>query len=210
MKLKIITNKPVAVDSYDHIKPHGTMQDNTSNNLFVKAVIQKLNGIVKYADLGCAGGWFARAFHAEKHLSVGVEGSDYSLINKRAEWGVVPDILFTADITEPFQFVVEDTNERVRFNIMSAFDVLEHIPEDKLPGLFNNLKLNLEPNGYFICSIANFGDMDGGKYHVTLKSEDWWLEKFKEYGFVREEFLDDGEYGRRSSYNITLINTNAS
>lgn len=209
MKLKIITNKPVAIDSYDHIKPHGTMQDNTANDSFVEAVIKKFT-TVKYADLGCAGGWFPHAFHRRGHIGVGVEGSDYSLINKRAEWGVVPDILFTADITDPFQFVTEDTNERFRFNVMSAFDVLEHIPEEKLPGLFNNLKLNLEPNGYFICSIANFGDMDGNKYHVTLKPQEWWLEKFNEYGFVREEFLQQGEYGRSSSYDLTFINTNAS
>ena len=208
MKLQIVTNHPVAVDSYDHIKPHGTKQDNTSNNAFVQSVINKL-GYVKYADIGCAGGWFARAFHTEGHLGVGVEGSDYSRIHKRAEWGVVPDILFTADITKPFHFVNED-NSVVKFNIMSAFDVLEHIHEHELPALMDNLKNNLETGGYFVCSVAIFEDRDeGGVYHVTLKPEEWWVELFKSHGFVRQEFLQRGEYGRSSSFDMTFINTNA-
>jgi cyclopropane fatty-acyl-phospholipid synthase-like methyltransferase len=200
MKIKIITNNPVAEYSKDHTVPKGTKADNTKNNSFITKVI-KVKNEVRYLDLGCAGGGFVQQFIEQGQFAIGVDGSDYSQIHKRAEWGIIPNNLFTADITKPFYFLNEENNNNVLFNVISAFDVLEHLKEEELEGFFNNLKLNLSKDGHFICSIAEFEDAG---YHHTLKPASWWIDKFKENGFIQDEFLEGGEYGRISSHNLTF------
>ena len=131
MKIKIITNNPVAEYSKDHTEPKGTKADNTKNNSFITKVI-KVKNEVRYLDLGCAGGGFVQQFIEQGQFAIGVDGSDYSQIHKRAEWGIIPNNLFTADITKPFYFLNEENNNNVLFNVISAFDVLEHLKEEEL------------------------------------------------------------------------------
>jgi cyclopropane fatty-acyl-phospholipid synthase-like methyltransferase len=195
-----VTNHPVAYESFDHIEPKGTKADNSKSDSFLNSVIN-FKKEVRYLDLGCAGGGFVQQFVQAGQIAMGVEGSDYSKKNKRAEWATIPDNLFTADITKPFYFKDLETDDKLKFNVMSAFDVLEHLFEDQLPGFFNNLRSNLDEDGHFVCAIANFGD---NGYHHTLKPEEWWLEKFFENGFIRDEFLTTSQYGRTSSHNLTF------
>lgn len=198
VKLKIHTEHPLATGK-DTTEPKGTKNDNTDNESYINALLKKKSEI-RYCDLGCAGGWFVRRMIEKGQFAVGIDGSDYSLKHRRAEWGSVPDNLFVADITKPFYFT--DENEtRFKFNIMSAFDVLEHLPEDHLPGFFGNLRDNLEPGGHFICSIADFPD-EG--YHVTLKPMEWWITLFNLNDFIADVLIEQYEYGRRSTFNLTF------
>jgi len=199
--MKIITSFPIAQDSHDHIEPKGTKHDNTKNENFVNKIISIFGtDKVKYLDLGCAGGGFVKQFIEKNCFAAGVDGSDYSLLKKRAEWETIPANLFTADITKPFHFV-EENNTKILFNVISAYDVLEHLHEKELDGVFSNLKNNLDKEGIFVCSIANFQDLG---YHHTLKPKEWWIEQFDKNGFMNKQLLSDKEFGRTSSYNLTF------
>lgn len=198
--MQIVTAHPLAATSYDHLYPKGTMQDNTHAPQFVRAVERIYDRTVAMCDLGCAGGGLVKDFVERNHSAVGVEGSDYSLIRRRAEWATIPDRLFTADITQPFHFCYDGAPWW--FDLITAWEVLEHIAEKDLRGVIANIRANLEPGGLFVASIANFED-EG--YHVTLASAEWWRLQFEHAGFESVDGLfHENEFARRSSLYLTV------
>lgn len=200
---RIVTDHPIAYESHDHIDPKGTANDNTHYPWFVTKT-QRIHGRkIKFMDLGCAGGGLVKDFLDASHFAVGVEGSDFSKKHQRAEWARIPDNLFTADITKPY-FITDDEGRKVLFDVISAWEVMEHIKRDDLPGLFSGVRNNLVPGGLFVCSIATFPD-EG--YHVTLEEKPWWVEQFKAGGLEPVEGIYvDGDYVRESSFYITARN----
>lgn len=193
IKPKIKTDFPVAYESNDHINPKGTVNDNTKNEAYVRELISRKGVDLKYMDLGCAGGGFVSQFLERGTFAVGIEGSDLNKKTKRAEWAVWPDYLFTADITNPFS-VLDEQDQEIKFDVISAFDVMEHISKEQLPGLLTNVNKQLNISGLFVVSIATFPD-EG--YHVTLEEKPWWSEKFAEFGLNETQTLR--QFGRWSS-----------
>lgn len=200
--LRIVTDHPVAYESLDHIDPKGAANDNTHYPWFVTKTQRVFGRKVRHMDLGCAGGGLVKDFLDSNHFSVGVEGSDFSLKNQRAEWKTIPENLFTADITKPFQIEIDNGIwTHIQFDIITAWEVMEHIPREKLAGLFANIYDNLLPGGLFVCSIATFDDPG---YHVTLEQKPWWVERFTEAKLIPEEgTFEAGDYVRESSFYIT-------
>lgn len=200
--MNLLTDFPIAYESFDHIEPKGTMHDNTHHKLFVDRVNEISSGNkIKFADLGCSGGGLVKDFLDDGHDAIGIEGSDYSQRNKRAEWATIPDNLFTADITKPF-FIVTD-NSTGQCDIITAWDVLEHIHEIDLGVLITNIRNNLKTNGLFVASVATFEDHP---HHVTLKDRDWWLSIFKKYKMIDagEGFFGLDHMVRQSSFYLVL------
>lgn len=118
-------------------------------------------------------------------MSVGIEGSDYSRVERRAEWRTIPSHLFTADITKPFR--LSRAGAPLRFDVITAWEVLEHIPEPAIDRLIANIAAHLSPDGLFVASVAMFEDKDpttGAVWHVTLKPAAWWEERFRSKGLV--------------------------
>lgn len=196
---KVITYHPVAVDSYDHIEPKGTRNDNTKNGAYVRGLIRLLGRDMRYMDLGCAGGGFVRQFLNNEVFAVGIDGSDYGLKNQTGEWGNIPNNLFTADITKPFS-VIDDESQPILFDAISAFDVLEHIQESDLVQVLSNVRNHLKLGGIFIAGIATFPD-EG--YHVTLKPEEWWDQVHRDNGLHRTTPLE--HFGRETSINAVYM-----
>jgi cyclopropane fatty-acyl-phospholipid synthase-like methyltransferase len=152
----------------------------------VRACEAVLGSDIRHLDIGCAGGGLVWDFTRRGHLSVGLEGSDFSLREQRAAWRTIPDRLFTADICYPFYFT-DRSNARVSFDVISAWELFEHIPEAQLPGLLKNITENLRVGGYMTASIATFPDNDetrGITYHHTVQSREWWEKKFRGVGLV--------------------------
>jgi len=192
--VKLETSYPVAYESLDHLYPHGTIRDNTRYPRFVEKCETLLAPKKKLAflDLGCSGGGMVLEAALRGHLSIGLEGSDCSKIEQRAEWRLLGDRLQTCDITKPF-FLRNSEKEIQQFDIITAWEVLEHIAEADLLQLFENIRNHLTKGGYFIGSIANWNDIDtesGINWHVTVHPYDWWKKKFLEAGFqiVTEDF----------------------
>lgn len=200
--MNVITDFPVAYESFDHIEPKGTANDNTRGIAFVQRVEEIAEGRkIRFADLGCSGGGLVKDFVERGHYAIGIEGSDYSQRNKRAEWATIPDNLFTADITKPF-FIVEEGITGL-CDMITAWDVLEHIQEVDLGVLITNIRNNLKTNGLFVATIATFEDHP---HHVTLKEKDWWLDLFKKYKMIEagDNFIGEQHLIRTSSFYIVL------
>jgi cyclopropane fatty-acyl-phospholipid synthase-like methyltransferase len=169
--IKLITNYPIAYDSLDHTEPYGTANDDTHCLPWVSEVEEHLGnkGQLVYMDLGCAGGGLVTDFLSRNHIAYGLEGSDYSKNKKRASWETIPDNLITCDISRPF-FMVNESFEIVKFDIISAFEVFEHIPEKRVPFLLQNIYNHLKDDGIFAGTI----NVSGQKHHVTERNADWW------------------------------------
>ena len=138
-------------------------------------------------DLGCAGGAFVKSFLEDGFTAVGIEGSIVAREFRLHEWDTIPLHLFTADISLPFQVIDCANNKRILFDCITSWDVLEHIREDRIERLIENITAHLQSSGIFVASIDTLPDSDptqGIDYHLTVHEKDWWIEKFREKGLV--------------------------
>ena len=177
---------PIAFDSADHQWPRGTILDSSVNRRFNLKLYDyfRRKPDLMMLDIGCAGGGFVKSLLEDGHEAVGIEGSDISQRLRSGEWDTIPYHLFTADATAPFSFF-DRTGRPVLFDCITAWEVLEHIAEERLEGFLANVVANLAPDGIFAGSIALFPDGDplrGVVYHVTVQGPEWWLEHFRAAG----------------------------
>jgi SAM-dependent methyltransferase len=184
----------VASDSVDQISPRGAAYDSSTNPRFNRKLYTFLKNPpeLRVLDLGCSGGGFVKSILTDGYVAVGLEGSDLSLRLQRAEWPIIPLHLFTCDITKPFSIETPESH-RFLFDVVTAWEVLEHIPKSKLPGLFENIRSNLKPSGVFIASIDITRDENpnfNAVYHQTVEKPDWWIAEIAKYGF--EPVVDHG------------------
>lgn len=189
--VELETEQPIALDSDDHKFPWGTLNDNTRSPRFVYVCESLFKKRLNFLDLGCSGGGLILDFLLRGHKAIGLEGSDFSLSAQRAEWRLLPNNLFTCDITKPFCLRDKATSEVMKFDVISAWEVLEHIAEGDLPQLFENILLHLSCEGIFVGSIATVPDTNpetGSVYHLTVESQEWWRDRFSKLGM---QFVDD-------------------
>lgn len=192
--ITLITNHPIAYESPDHLYPWGTKQDNSTNSNFVEEINNYFNqGPFNFLDLGCSGGQLVidmKNLHPN-NIAVGLEGSDYSVKHKRANWPKYHNQnLFTCDITEPFH--VKKDNNNIKFDLITAWEVLEHIAPEQLDGLFQNIYNNLSENGIFAGSINMGSDKpDGVELHLTRERPPFWEEVFNRNNL---EMVGNGKY----------------
>jgi 2-polyprenyl-3-methyl-5-hydroxy-6-metoxy-1,4-benzoquinol methylase len=185
---RVASDHPVAVETADHKWPHGTLHDNSTNPRFNLKLYDYFGNRPDLAllDLGCSGGGFVRSVLADGFTAVGLEGSDVSQKLRSAEWDTCPHHLMTADIAAPFQ-VSTAGGTPVQFHCITAWEVLEHIPGDKLDALLDNIARHLAPDGIFVASVAVFPEANpitGAVYHVSIHPKPWWLERFAAAGLV--------------------------
>jgi 2-polyprenyl-3-methyl-5-hydroxy-6-metoxy-1,4-benzoquinol methylase len=181
MNIILKTDHPIAYDSPDHLMPWGTMRDNTTNADFIEEIHEffKLNydlDTFNFMDLGCSGGQLAVDFYKQGNLAVGLEGSDYSVKHQRANWPEYHNkILFTCDVTKPYSLY--DKEEKVEFDIITAWEVVEHIHPDDLSDFFKYINDNLKPGGIFLASVSTIEDViEGFKLHQTIFTEAEWYQ----------------------------------
>ncbi len=204
--IELKTDYPCAYESLDAIYPRGTANDNTRYPRFIKrceTVLQRDSGL-SFLDLGCSGGGMVLDAVLRGHLGIGLEGSDYSLIRQRAEWRLLRNNLFTCDITKPFSLIHKASGGVVQFDVITAWEVLEHIAEDDLPRMFANIRAHLADGGLFVGSIACWDDIDpdtGVNWHVTVHPPEWWQERFVDWGFEEVPDLFSVEDMARGSIN---------
>lgn len=180
----------LAMDSNDHLHPHGTMNDNTRSQRFVRACENLFpNRELSYLDLGCSGGGLVFDFLLSGHKAMGIDGSSYSLNAQRAEWSFIPNSLFTADISRPFTIRNVSDGATSKFDVISLWEVLEHIPEERLSNLVDNIGKHLSHDGVVIASVALEDDViNGVSYHPTLRPRHWWSDFFINHGYSVFEY----------------------
>lgn len=192
--IKIITNHPIATDSPDHLHPWGTKRDNFTKLEFVNEIKNYFdNKPFNFLDLGCSGGQLVIDFKNinPNNISIGLEGSDYSANIGRANWAKYHNTnLFTCDITKPFS--IEKNGTLVKFDLITAWEVLEHIPPDLLDTLFQNIYNNLSDQGVFAGSINMRSDKPQGvELHLTREKPPFWEKVFKRN---KLKMVGEGEY----------------
>jgi SAM-dependent methyltransferase len=200
---------PVAFESPDHIAPKGTAVNNSTNKKFILHMDAKLRrefgegATLRMMDMGCAGGQTVADFMTLRWQGVGMEGSDFSLKHRRANWATLANTnLFTGDITKPFQVTLD--GKATTFHLITAWEVMEHISTPDLTQVFENISRHLEPGGYFIASTTETSDIhEGLELHQTQWTNPQWREwvaktfpeleyvdvGLKIYQFVRYNFL---------------------
>jgi len=176
------TDHPIAYDSPDHISPWGTMRDNSTNEHFIEEMQEffKLNYDVdhyNFLDLGCSGGQLVVDIHNKGNFSVGLEGSDYSVIHGRANWPEYHNkILFTCDVTKPY--TIYKNEKKVLFDLITAWEVVEHIHPFDLRNFFKYIGENLKMGGIFLASVSVVQDNATGiDLHQSVFSEGEWYKK---------------------------------
>jgi hypothetical protein len=187
--LELKTDFPIAFDSNDHINPDSTTEGVVRPTFFVQDCINILGREIKCLDLGTGAAGIVFEFAMSGVLAVGLDGSDFCRKNRVGYWPLLPNNLFTCDITKSFQFISPQDQSGIRFDLVTMWEVLEHISEPELTGLFQNITEHLGESGYFIGSISlvEYVDSNGIPYHVTLQPREWWQEKFRNNGL---EMLD--------------------
>ena len=194
-KIIVDCERDVAYDSPDHLFPRGAKNNNSRNMHFNKKLyklyVEKYEaGQLKILDLGCSGGGFVKDCIDGGCLAVGLEGSDYSKKYGRAEWRTIPQYLFTCDISRNFDiyFKKNSRKERLLFDVVTAWEVMEHISESDLARLAINVKKHLACEGIWVMSISPNEEVNlGVRLHQTVHGRQWWINKFASLGFVHQE-----------------------
>ena len=185
--MKIITSFPDAVTSPDYIAPIGAKQDNHSSEHYISELHRMVdNKPFSYLDLGCAGGQSVVDVHELGYISCGVEGSDLDKMLNESKHGVADNwlkykdiCLFKADITKPFQ--MQNSNDEIqKFDIITAWDVLEHPKEEDIPNVLINIALHMHENSVFIALVNTVH----GTHHQCVKPKEWWLKMFDDAGMI--------------------------
>jgi 2-polyprenyl-3-methyl-5-hydroxy-6-metoxy-1,4-benzoquinol methylase len=184
MKITINAESKVAYESPDHIIPIGTKYDNSTNLNYIKEVENFFNRKpLNILDLGCAGGQLIVDFIKNGHNAFGIEGSDYNIKNKTENWvKYYEKNLWTADITKKIE-IKDEKQEPVLFDLISCWEVVEHIHPNDLNFLFDQITSFLKPDGIFVASINSGHDCrrdEKGKLlflHQSVFQENFWREE---------------------------------
>jgi len=209
-----VTEYPLALDSNDFLRPWGTVNDNTKNSTWWNEVERKFERKISYMDWGCAGGGLVDESLQRGHVAVGLEGGNYWVKHiddkhpSAYQWKKYYGInYFNCDISQPFQ--VLNDGQPMKFDLITAWEVIEHLKEFRLDIFFENLKKHLSDTGFFVGTISTVGDGSPGiELHATIHDQEWWMERLKlhfiveDYPFVEKVRTDKG------SFHIKLRNKN--
>jgi len=192
----IKTDFPNAYKSPDYINPAGAKEDNYSNILFLNELkrmafehVMVFNKKFSYLDFGCAGGQAVVELYKIGHLSCGIEGSNLDIMlnpeisknNVNYNWATYKDkCLFKADFTKPFE-LYNKKNEIEKFDILAAWDVLEHLLPKDIPNIIQNIKKHMHKNSIFIAIISTTNTEGDINYHQCVKDREWWIDIFSKY-----------------------------
>jgi SAM-dependent methyltransferase len=135
---------------------------------------------LKMLDVGCAQGYYLRNAMEEGINAHGIDISTYALENALAE---VKDRITFGSITE-ISFADEE------FDMMTAFDAIEHIhPRDTL-NMVAEIRRVLKPDGIVIITTpgSNFGEWVSDLTHINVRPPKFWKLILEEHNFKVQMF----------------------
>lgn len=168
---KVISDHEIAISSPDHLNPTGTRQDNSFNARFWWK-LKKLFTNFSLLDVGCSNGRLVKEIIDRGDVALGLEGSDYSRKMHRSFWNTLNNkFLFCQDITKKFSIFTinqpkRDIIETFKFDVITSFEVFEHIPETNWDAMIDNLLSHSKPSTIYIFSISTD---QSDPLHVTIK-----------------------------------------
>ena len=141
---------------------------------YVKTALSKKD--IKWLDIGCGCGHLVKDALDEKIDSYGIEISDYALKNALAE--VKDRIKHGSLIDIPFD------NET--FDVISIFDIIEHIHPKDTEKAFEELNRVLKRGGVLILTTPNSGFVGDWIYdltHINVRPPKYWKMMLENYRF---------------------------
>lgn len=126
-------------------------------------------------DVGCAKGFLVKALVELGVDAYGVDPSEYAFNE------VPADIKGRTVIGAAQQLHDEDNS----FDLVTCFDVLEHIPEKDVPQVLSEM-LRVSKQWLIIRVATKELPNDVDANHATIHDKDWWCEKIKEAGGIVE------------------------
>jgi len=126
-------------------------------------------------DVGCAKGFLVKALDELGVDAYGVDPSTYAVSNAH------PDIADKIQ-QEIAQSIPYPENA---FDVVTCFDVLEHIPAREVPKTLKEL-LRVSKQWVVLRVVTREvkGDLDAS--HETIRDKDWWTEKIEKAGGIVE------------------------
>ncbi len=148
-----------------------------------------INRDIPVLDLGCGGGEFL-SFLSGRGFSnlIGIDASAQQM--ERAKKNVPNARLINGDVTEIAQFAPET------FGLITAFDLLEHLPKNEVLPLLTNIQKRLVHKGVLIVSVPNCDSPFGpGVRYGDITHETGFTRRsltacLKLVGFVEIEFRE--------------------
>lgn len=126
-------------------------------------------------DVGCAKGFLVKALVELGVDAYGVDPSEYAFNE------VPADIKGRTVIGAAQQLHDEDNS----FDLVTCFDVLEHIPEKDVPQVLSEM-LRVSKQWLIIRVVTKELPNDVDANHAIIREKDWWIEKIKEAGGIVE------------------------
>lgn len=127
-------------------------------------------------EIGCAKGFLVHALRQLGYDAYGEDISEYAVENA----------------FEPVKpYISLPTKEHA--DLVICKDILEHVPEDEIDDFLINIKKKC---ARYLFAVIPLGDNNLFRIreyelditHVLKKDEDWWINKFREHGFILENF----------------------
>lgn len=131
----------------------------------------------KVLDIGCAKGFYIRAFRELGVEAWGIELSDYACKNADPK---AQAFIYQGSISSlPLEGI-----GRSNFDLVLCYDILEHLDEKELKKAIENLAIyNLAEKYISIkCPFEHY-DWDLDKSHINIKAVEDWIKLFIEYGY---------------------------
>ncbi len=182
IRFKLESSHRIAIDSPDTQSPHGAIYNWKTNKAFVLEMVRVFGNYGTALDLGCSTGRLVKDFDNVGWSAVGLEGSGAPERLLIGPWKDCSNtMLFSCDIGKPFS-ISDDAAKHVAFDVVTAFDVVEHLDFERLKVLAQNIRNHTKQNSRLIITTDNSSEMPNGiELHVTRWSKNKWVSFFKEF-----------------------------
>lgn len=100
-------------------------------------------------------------------------------------------------IGDGFEFLKHDLKKPIPLVAEYGYctDVMEHIPEEDVNLVINNILRSAKHSFFAICTIPDgYGQMIGERLHLTVQPYEWWLNRFQQFSCVIQWAEKIGSY----------------
>ena len=157
------------------------------------------NKTVKWLDIGCSTGYLIQELLDNEVQAYGI---DISIVALR-------EILLEIRQKVTAGSIVYIPYKTETFDVISAFDVIEHVHPQETELAFMELNRVLKTGGFIILTTPNSKHMGNWVYdltHINVRPPEYWEIMLKKYGFkIKKEYIPSFlKYYIKQKYNFSV------
>ena len=176
--------KIINIENPEFLNPRGARYDGIS--IDPKSFINKSKKFFgknySHLDLGCGSGSLIYYSREENIDAVGID----NILDQKSKYAFwlskYKNAYLNTDITKDFQIYSKE--EDAKFDLITLWEVFEHIEKQDLPILIKNIAKHMNKNSLLIgsvCTIRDENPLKKSVYHKTVENKDWWRPLQKNY-----------------------------